>query len=114
MNERMFPVLDGGHHAEYRRLGMPREVPWRLLAPHEEQAKRNHNQTLERLAERGGLGPVEMRAIVEGKRSSLRVKRRVQNWPKKGPTPPFARIAGIRRIRRPVKRRIRSPPPGPI
>ena len=66
--ERMFPVLAGGDGKEYGKLGMPRSVPWRLLAPHEEQAKRNHDQDLERLASRGGLGPLEMRAIVEGRR----------------------------------------------
>jgi hypothetical protein len=67
-DERMFPVLSGGDYREYARLGMPREVPWRLLAPHEAQALYNHGQTLQRLSERGGLGPAEMRAVVEGLR----------------------------------------------
>jgi hypothetical protein len=40
-------------------------VPWVLLAPHEMQAERNHGQTLERLAERGGLSPCEMIAIID-------------------------------------------------
>ncbi len=40
-------------------------VPWGLLAPHEEQAQRNHGQTLEQLAGRGGLGASEMLAILE-------------------------------------------------
>jgi hypothetical protein len=43
-------------------------VPWALLAPHEKQAHTNHGQTLERLAERGGLGIHEMVAIIEGLR----------------------------------------------
>lgn len=30
-------------------------IPWEAIEPHREQAKRNHCQTLERLAERGGL-----------------------------------------------------------
>lgn len=60
-------MLAGGDDRAYRALGMPRSVPWRLLAPHEPQAIANHGQTLERLAERGGLGPSEMRVIVEGK-----------------------------------------------
>ena len=34
-------------------------IPWSLMEPGREQAMRNHNQTLERLAERGGLDPVE-------------------------------------------------------
>lgn len=48
-------------------LGCPRTVPWSFLAPHEQQAKDNHDQTLERLAERCGLGVAEMVCIVDGK-----------------------------------------------
>jgi hypothetical protein len=45
----------------------PRSVPWSFVAPHAEQAERNHcGQTLERLAERGGLDPSEMVAVVTG------------------------------------------------
>lgn len=43
-------------------------IPWALIEPFERQAKANHGQTLERLAERGGLSPGEALAIVEGKR----------------------------------------------
>lgn len=42
----------------------PTSVPWSLLAPHEAQAMTNHSQTLERLAERGGLAPNEMAAVL--------------------------------------------------
>ena len=40
---RYFPIMGGP------------AVPWKMIEPHERQAERNHNQTLERLAERGGL-----------------------------------------------------------
>jgi hypothetical protein len=61
MTERLFPVLQAPD-------GCPRAIPWRLLAPHEEQAQRNHYQSLERLAERGGLCPSEMVAVLENRR----------------------------------------------
>ncbi len=40
-------------------------VPWGLIANHRDQCIRNHGQTPERLAERGGLSPSEMVAIIE-------------------------------------------------
>ena len=40
-------------------------LPWALIAPHEAQAKSNHYQTLERLAQRGGLAFCEAAAIIE-------------------------------------------------
>lgn len=67
--ERMFPVLYQGREDEIqRRAGAPTSVPWSLLAPHEAQARRNHDQSLERLAERGGLGLCEMVAVLEDRR----------------------------------------------
>lgn len=65
--ERMFPVIfpyDRASRVELRKLGFPRRVPWRLLAPHEARAKRSHSQSLEHLAERGGLSPGEMLAVL--------------------------------------------------
>lgn len=60
-NERMFPILGrsrvGG--ATYA------PIPWRVIAPHALQAMKNHDQTLERLAERGGLSPCEAIAVLE-------------------------------------------------
>ncbi len=41
-------------------------IPWGLIAPHEKQAVKNHSQTLERLAQRGGLGWVEALAVLQG------------------------------------------------
>lgn len=41
-------------------------IPWVLLAPHERQARSNHGgQSLERLADRGGLSPCEALAVLE-------------------------------------------------
>lgn len=51
---RMFPV-DGG------------DIPWCVIEPHDRQARKNHSQTLERLAERGGLSACEALAILEGR-----------------------------------------------
>ena len=59
---RDFPV----HSEDVRRIGGQRTVPWEFLLPHEQQALHNHGQTLERLAERGGLGWGEMLDIVNG------------------------------------------------
>lgn len=51
---RRFPVLKPT-------VGGPREsIPWKALEPHARQAIRNHSQTLEQLAERGGLAWSEM------------------------------------------------------
>jgi hypothetical protein len=56
-----FPILraDG-------RVGLRSSVPWNFIAPHEAQAMENHEQTLLRLAERGGLDPQEMVAVLDG------------------------------------------------
>jgi hypothetical protein len=42
-------------------------IPWSVIAPHELQAQRNHDQSLQRLAERGGLSPCEAVAVLEGR-----------------------------------------------
>lgn len=61
-SEQRFPVL----LTEREARGMSRyTVPWSLLAPHEEQALRNHSQSLDTLARRGGLAPSEMVAVLE-------------------------------------------------
>lgn len=44
-----------------------RSVPWAFVAPHAAQARANHDQTLERLAERGGLSACELVAVLEGR-----------------------------------------------
>lgn len=69
-DERQFPMLLD--HRELRELGLTQRprVPWAWLEPHEDQALQNHGQTLQRLAERGGLDPREMLSIITGKKWS--------------------------------------------
>jgi hypothetical protein len=40
-------------------------LPWEFIEPHRRQAYRNHEQSLEQLRSRGGLGPSEAVAILE-------------------------------------------------
>lgn len=42
-------------------------IPWSLIAPHEQQAEKNHSQSLRRLAERGGLSACEALAVLENR-----------------------------------------------
>jgi hypothetical protein len=53
---------------ELRKGGFPfivSQIPWALIAPHERQAQRNHSQSLETLASRGGLSACEALAVIE-------------------------------------------------
>lgn len=54
MTERLFPIMRGP------------AIPWSVIAPCEAQARKNHGQSLERLAERGGLAPCEAIAVLTG------------------------------------------------
>lgn len=58
-----FPVMAESYNA---RLFPPRSVPWAVVAPHEKQAKHNHDQTLQRLAQRGGLSALELYCVLHG------------------------------------------------
>lgn len=51
--EKRFPILNEIEN-----------IPWKAIEPHREQAMANHNQTLERLAERGGLSWLETLAVL--------------------------------------------------
>lgn len=76
MTDRLFPIMALSYRgdddiSELRAAGttfLVIALPWSLLAPHERQAQANHGQTLERLAERGGLGLCEAVAILEDRR----------------------------------------------
>lgn len=65
-----FPIL---RDAYYRRrldtsdVGYIDKLPWALVAPFEKRAQLNHDQTLEVLAQRGGLDPIELWHIVHDK-----------------------------------------------
>jgi hypothetical protein len=52
LTERRFPIMGGP------------SIPWSAIAPYDGQAQCNHSQNLERLAERGGLSPVEAYAVM--------------------------------------------------
>jgi hypothetical protein len=56
-----FPIL-----REYAEPGR-KDIPWEMIAPHEGQARLNHGQSLERLAERGGLAACEAVAVLENR-----------------------------------------------
>lgn len=60
---------------------MLKGVPWRLMHPHEEQARVNHGgQSLHRLAERQGLSPCEAVAVIEGRRWEKMESRAAEYW----------------------------------
>lgn len=44
------------------------EIPFGLITPYEQQAQKNHGQSLERLAQRGGLSSCEAIDIIEGRK----------------------------------------------
>lgn len=56
-------------------------IPWSLIAPHEGQALANHQQTLERLAERGGLSACEALLVIRGQ--SIRALLRESHGPRR-------------------------------
>lgn len=66
---RVFPVLWQGDRNRQRELeaaGCPRSVPWAFIDEHGAECLRWHDQTPQRLAERGGLAPEEMLVVLGG------------------------------------------------
>ena len=60
---RLFPIMaDYGYHAKEQTIDY---IPYDIIVCHENQALKNHGQTLERLAERGGLSYYEALAVLE-------------------------------------------------
>ena len=53
----MFPILNDQ---------VIKAIPWAAIAPHEAQAQRNHSESLNRLASRGGLSVCEALAVMQG------------------------------------------------
>lgn len=62
-----FPVLPYHVHPREQKNyeDCPKSIDWELLRPHRRQVWRNHGQTLTRLAQRGGLSPDELVAVLE-------------------------------------------------
>lgn len=58
---RLFPLLYPP------KLNGTRAIPWGMLEPHEDWALQNHGQTLQQLANRGGLSPLEVLCILDHK-----------------------------------------------
>lgn len=67
MNE--FPILSD---SSGKRGPCPSSIPWEAIAPYEGQAKINHDQSLQRLAERGGLSAGEALMVMTGRRWSFK------------------------------------------
>lgn len=59
----LFPIQRPSRKPGSERL--PDFVPWEFMKPHEARARRNHQQTLARLAERGGVDVTEALAILQ-------------------------------------------------
>lgn len=68
----IYPILFGQteefDEARRSKTQYPHSVPWDLVKDHDEQAQSNHSQSLERLAERGGLSPLELWCVVNDKK----------------------------------------------
>ena len=67
-DNRRFPVLWPWRDEERKTcdaLGCPRDISWALVETHDLQARKNHAQSLTRLAERAGLDPCELVAVLE-------------------------------------------------
>lgn len=62
---RQFPIMIG---YEGTKGPCPSWIPWDAIAPYEGQARQNHQQSLEELAGRGGLSPVEAFYVMTGRR----------------------------------------------
>lgn len=56
MGARQFPIMGSKSI---------RSIPWAMIAPHEERALRNHSQSLEVLARRGGLSAYEANLVLD-------------------------------------------------
>lgn len=59
----LFPVLDARSYRT-RWPDCPAGIPWEVVEPHRARALRNHYQSLERLAARGGLSPQELACVL--------------------------------------------------
>ena len=67
VTDRRFRVIRGQSRLpREEREGWPADLPWSMVERWREQVELNHDQTLERLHERGGLSPVELWLAAHG------------------------------------------------
>lgn len=59
-DDRHFPVQSDYRLPKSERDALPASLPWHVVEQWREQIEANHEQTLERLCERGGLSPREL------------------------------------------------------
>lgn len=67
-----FPILKARYAhttaAERAALaGLPDTLPWEMVEAYADRARKNHGQTVERLAERGGLCVIELACLFNDK-----------------------------------------------
>jgi len=62
LSGRRFPVLLGDQRSIWQSI--PNSIPWEAITPHERQARVNHGQSIDVLAQRGGLSPYELLAVM--------------------------------------------------
>lgn len=71
---KLFPIMYVTSHRAREEIEQLRDalcvsvvigLPWPMMMSHERQAQKNHSQTIQRLAERGGLAPCEACAVLE-------------------------------------------------
>lgn len=67
MTDKLFPIPGQWSVKNHKRLPYF-NIPWDMIASHEAQAQANHYQTLERLAQRGGLSADEAIAVIEDRK----------------------------------------------
>ncbi len=61
MSDKRFPVITGQSRVPREiRVRWPRDVPWTFIEKFRAQIESNHDQKLERIAQRGGLAPEEI------------------------------------------------------
>lgn len=69
-NPSKFPIMAIHGYPKDRRPGF--KIPWDMIGEHEDQAMKNHYQTLTRLSQRGGLNAIEALAVIEDRKYEAR------------------------------------------
>jgi hypothetical protein len=62
LSGKRFPVSLDDQRSIWR--DVPDSIPWEAISAHESQARANHGQSLDALAQRGGLSPYELLAVL--------------------------------------------------